>query len=242
MRIFQKRENQDCIEARIEDLAVEYYPQQGSHGFYSHIRDTVRCFMHMTWKTNPQIQHCLMHAIIMYHDSSLAYYGRDNHAGKSAELFRMDMSELEHEIYSYARKGVYMAKVFTPEEIQIGVEAIQDHRNSNKQERLVKYGTMWRSPYGEYLAAADRGIPHTTVKSLYKRSFQYNIEEGRTPEENALHAYNHMREKFGSKDMLLPDFYKEIFHNELLIQDELINTTSLSTVRTLVDEYINNPW
>ena len=108
----------------------------------------------------------------LYHDLGLQQ-GREHHHTVSANMLRNDTKITEH---------------FTPEQVEIIAEAIEDHRASAKNPP--------RSIYGEILASADRVID---IDTIILRSFHHSQKQN--PElslnEHIDRVHEHIVDKYG---------------------------------------------
>lgn len=119
----------------------------------------------------------MVYAIAAYHDIGLKY-GREKHHLYSGELLLSDTK---------------LNEWFTPKELKLMCQAIEDHRASAKHAP--------RSIYGRIVAEADRIInPDVT----FLRALQYGIKH--YPEKNKEEQYErfvlHMKEKYSEKGYL----------------------------------------
>ncbi|MFQ6860294.1 MAG: HD domain-containing protein [Beduini sp.] len=114
----------------------------------------------------------MVYVIAAFHDLGMPF-GRKNHHLSSAILAYYD-----HVLNEY----------FTPEQLLIIKEAIEDHRASNTTEP--------RSLYGKIIAEADRDLDVDTI--LY-RTWQYGLTHDPQLDEKEQYTrcYNHLVEKYG---------------------------------------------
>lgn len=125
----------------------------------------------------------MVYAIACYHDIGIRY-GRDDHEITSARWLKND------------RK---LDSFFSPKQIEIMAQAIEDHRASS--------GHAPRSLYGCIIAEADRDI---TPMRILKRSLQFAKAHhpGVSDEEVVRISLAHIKEKYG------PNGYLKLYLND----------------------------
>lgn len=113
----------------------------------------------------------MAYVIAAYHDTGLVN-GRERHHLYSAEIMRADATLL---------------RWFTPDEISLMCEAVEDHRASAGQEP--------RSLYGKVVADADHD---NTAETIVRRIMQYGLEHypEMSKEEQCRRVYDHLRKKY----------------------------------------------
>lgn len=147
--------------------------------------------------THYPVDAAMVYAIAAYHDVGL-YEGREQHHLASGRLLMAD--ERLHEW-------------FTPEQLHVMREAVEDHRASNRHAP--------RSLYGMIVAEADRVIdPHVTLR----RTVQYGLDH--YPELDREEQYARFRAH-------LTDKYAEDGYLHLWIP-ESDNAARLAELRTLI--------
>ncbi len=111
------------------------------------------------------------YVIAAYHDLGLCD-GREFHHITSGKILEADMS---------------LRQWFSPDEIKLMKEAVEDHRASSKNPP--------RSIYGKIVAEADRDI---NPLKIIKRTIQYSIAHSPSPdkEHHWNNLLNHMAEKY----------------------------------------------
>ena len=118
------------------------------------------------------VNHDIVYAAAAYHDTGLCE-GRELHHMVSARIVREDKR---------------LREFFSPKEIDIIADAVEDHRASNS--------TPPRTIYGRIVAEADRIIdPHT----IMTRTVQFGLAHypTLTKEEHLERAVQHLKEKYG---------------------------------------------
>lgn len=157
----------------------------------------------------------MVYTIAAYHDTGIVY-GREHHHTESKRILLEDRE---------------LTRWFTPEQLIIMGDAVEDHRASSKSEP--------RTIYGRIVAEADRIIE---PRAIIRRTIQYTLTHH--PELNKEEGYNrmveHLNEKYnyggylrlwieGSENgrrleelrqiiankALLRTIYEEIYHEEL---------------------------
>ena len=119
----------------------------------------------------------MVYTIAAYHDLGLEK-GREHHHTESAHIVRSDER---------------LREFFTPQEIEIIAEAVEDHRASSSNEP--------RSIYGKIVAEADRIIDSDTIM---RRTIQYGLTHypALGKEEHLERARQHLNEKYSKNGYL----------------------------------------
>lgn len=139
-------------------------------------------------------------AIAAYHDTGLCA-GRERHQIVSAELLAADRE---------------LARWFSPAQVRVMCEAVEDHRASSARPP--------RSLYGRIVAEADRCIDPATI---LRRTVQYGLDNcpalGR--EEQYLRCREHLQRKYGDGGYLRlwieePENARRLEELRALIRDE----------------------
>lgn len=118
----------------------------------------------------------IVYTVATYHD--LGYYKNPkNHEKIAAELFKNDNN---------------IKKFFTEEEINLIIEAIEDHR--------VSKGIEPRNVYGKIIASSDKNV---SVDDIIKRTYNYIIKYDDIDKNNFDTIFDkikkHIKEKYGKK-------------------------------------------
>lgn len=113
----------------------------------NHVRMVIEQSLRLAEHT-PSINSDMVYVIAAFHDLGLVN-GRENHHKDSRKILESDEFVRTH---------------FTPEQIRIMGEAVEDHRASNSQKP--------RSEYGLIVAEADRFIDPDTI---IRRTIQYGL-------------------------------------------------------------------
>lgn len=125
----------------------------------------------------PSLNPDMVYVIAAFHDLGLVN-GRENHHADSRKILEADKFVKSH---------------FTPEQIQIMGEAVEDHRASNSHKP--------RSEYGLIVAEADRFIDPETI---IRRTIQYGLAN--YPQLDKTGHYQrtieHLNEKYGPNGYL----------------------------------------
>ncbi|MBD5164021.1 MAG: HD domain-containing protein [Bacteroidales bacterium] len=120
----------------------------------------------------PDINLDMVYITAAFHDLGLVN-GRENHHTDSRKILEADE---------------FLKARFTPEQMRLMGEAVEDHRASN--------GTKPRNDYGLIVAEADRFIDSETIS---RRTIQYGLKN--YPELDRAGQYNrtmeHMQKKYG---------------------------------------------
>ncbi|MBR5335252.1 MAG: HD domain-containing protein [Bacteroidaceae bacterium] len=119
----------------------------------------------------------MVYTIAAYHDLGLVK-GREHHHTESARIVRSDDR---------------LKEFFTPQEIGIIADAVEDHRASNSREP--------RTIYGKIIAEADRIIDSETIM---RRTIQYGLNHypALGKEEHIERARLHLNEKYSRNGYL----------------------------------------
>ena len=113
----------------------------------------------------------MVYAIAAWHDVGLVN-GRERHHLDSAAMLMED---------------AMMRRWFTPEQLQVMHDAVEDHRASSGHEP--------RTIYGRVVADADHD---NTALTIIRRTIQYGLEHypEMSPEKHRERCYAHLREKY----------------------------------------------
>lgn len=125
------------------NIFPQYSQNERAHGIL-HIREVIRRAFVLNDAFHLRLNPDMIYATAAYHDIG-KHIDSDRHEIISAELFRKDIN---------------MRKYFSPEQINIIAEAIEDHRSSKSDTP--------RSDYGKLISSADR---NTRVEIVFMRSF-----------------------------------------------------------------------
>lgn len=173
----------------------------------NHVRMVIEQSLKLAEHT-PLINADMVYVIGAFHDLGLIN-GRENHHKDSRKILEADEFVKSH---------------FTPQQIQIMGEAVEDHRASNSQKP--------RSEYGLIVAEADRFIE---PEMIIRRTIQYGLanypELGRAG--HYQRTIEHLNEKYGPKGYLkvwIPWSYNAKNLNRL---------HALLTDKSRLDEIIN---
>ena len=117
------------------------------------------------------VDESMVYAIAAYHDTGLAV-DRKTHHLESGRIVRQDSM---------------LRRWFTPEQIEVMAQAVEDHRASSDHEP--------RSIYGKIVAEADRQID---VQTIMRRTIQYGLSHypELDREEQWHRTLNHLLEKY----------------------------------------------
>lgn len=142
----------------------------------NHVRMLIEQSLKLAEHT-PSMNSDMVYVIAAFHDLGLVN-GRENHHRDSRKILEADEFVKSH---------------FTPEQIWIMGEAVEDHRASNSQKP--------RSEYGLIVAEADRFIEPETI---IRRTIQYGLAN--YPQLDRAGHYQrtieHLHEKYGPKGYL----------------------------------------
>jgi uncharacterized protein len=155
----------------VEDkILPQYRKSDPAHG-EGHVRQV----MENSWELarTLEVKWPLVYVTAAYHDLGIPEFGRKDHQLTSARLLREDR-ELE--------------RWFTPEEMELMAQAVEDHRASGEHPP--------RSLYGRIVSEADRDID---PERIVRRSMEYS--KAHFPEKDTAwqvrRAVEHIREKYG---------------------------------------------
>lgn len=155
------------------------------------IRQSLRLAAHF-----PALNTDMVYVVAAFHDLGLAY-GRENHHRDSRKILESDAFVRVH---------------FTPAQIRIMGEAVEDHRASN--------GHRPRNEYGLIVAEADR---HIDPETIIRRTIQYGLSHypDLDREGHRRRTIQHLHEKYG------PDGYLRVW---LPLGDNARNLKKLHTL------------
>lgn len=146
-----------------------YQKNEQGHGV-NHINDVVRRSLEFAKQVN-DVNLDMVYTVACYHDIG-HHIDAKNHEKVSADMFMKDDS---------------IKSFFTPEQVIIIFEAIQDHRASGEHEP--------RSIYGKIVSSADR---RTDLDDIMRTMYTYRLKHSPeyTIQENIEDAYSHICRKF----------------------------------------------
>lgn len=129
-----------------------------------------------------------------------------------------DFRDNHHElVYQHLKttKEWFMRGIDTADREMLA-RAVREHRAS--------YKGHYTSIYSEVLASADKGAP-TSLLEMIERSCKYAKSKlNKTDTEATIHAFEHMKEKFGSKGYArYPSIYRQMYSESLRMQQMTID-------------------
>lgn len=154
----------------LEEIILPQYDQfDGGHN-RTHVENVIRSALNLAEEYGADQD--LVEVIAAYHDIGLKW-GREEHHLFSGKLLRED---------------VILKKWFSPEEIELMAQAVEDHRGSAETEP--------RSLYGKIVADADREY---RPERLIERSLRYGRKHfpSLTTEQHYQRVWTHCNNKFG---------------------------------------------
>lgn len=151
----------------------------------------------------------MVYAIAAYHDTGIIY-GRENHHTESKRIL-LDDKELR--------------RWFTPDQLAIMGDAVEDHRASSKSEP--------RTIYGRIVAEADRIIePHTIIRRTVQYTLTHHPELDK--EEGYERMVEHLNEKYNYGGYLR--LWIEESENGRRLEELRQIIANKSLLRTIYDE------
>lgn len=182
---------QQHIESNIIPLYDQFDAAHRRDHAESVIAESLRLAKYYTVEVN------MVYTIAAYHDVGLCQ-GREQHHIVSAQALQADE---------------VLRRWFSPEQLAVMAQAIEDHRASSGQEP--------RSIYGKIVAEADRDI---RPEKIVRRTIQYGLSHYPTlsPEQHYQRAMQHLEEKYG------PFGYLRLF------LPESDNATHLARLREMI--------
>lgn len=173
----------------------------------NHVRMVIEQSLKLSGHTS-SLNSDMVYVIAAFHDLGLVN-GRENHHKDSRKILEVDEFVKAH---------------FTPEQIRIMGEAVEDHRASNSQKP--------RSDYGLIVAEADRFIEPETI---IRRSIQYGVAN--YPQLDRAGHYRrtieHLNEKYG------PNGYLKVWIPWSDNAKNLKKLHALLSDKSLLDEIFN---
>lgn len=152
-----------------EQILPLYLEHDKAHG-PEHVRTVVENSMELA--ENLDVDLDMVYTVAVYHDVGIRY-GRKNHEATSGEYLFQDEN---------------LKRWFTPEQIKIMREAVEDHRASRQEPP--------RNIYGRIVSEADRDL---TPERIVWRCMEYGLAN--CPElaenEQISRTVEHVREKYG---------------------------------------------
>ena len=157
------------IKKYIETMVIPKYADFDKGHNLEHVKTVIEESLNLAKSCGVNLDYA--YVIAAYHDLGLCD-GREFHHIVSGKILEADMTLLQW---------------FSPDEIKLMKEAVEDHRASSKNPP--------RSIYGKIVAEADRDI---NPLKIIKRTIQYSIAHSPSPdkEHHWNNLLNHMAEKY----------------------------------------------
>ena len=157
------------IKKYIETMVIPKYADFDKAHNLEHVKTVIEESLNLAKSCGVNLDYA--YVIAAYHDLGLCD-GREFHHIVSGKILEADMTLLQW---------------FSPDEIKLMKEAVEDHRASSKNPP--------RSIYGKIVAEADRDI---NPLKIIKRTIQYSIAHSPSPdkEHHWNNLLNHMAEKY----------------------------------------------
>ena len=157
------------IKKYIETMVIPKYADFDKGHNLEHVKTVIEESLNLAKSCGVNLDYA--YVIAAYHDLGLCD-GREFHHIVSGKILEADMTLLQW---------------FSPDEIKLMKEAVEDHRASSKNPP--------RSIYGKIVAEADRDI---NPLKIIKRTIQYSIAHSASPdkEHHWNNLLNHMAEKY----------------------------------------------
>lgn len=157
------------IKNYIETMIIPKYADFDKGHNLEHVKTVIEESLNLAKSCGVNLDYA--YVIAAYHDLGLSD-GREFHHIASGKIIEADMT---------------LRQWFSPDEIKLMKEAVEDHRASSKNPP--------RSIYGKIVAEADRDI---NPLKIIKRTIQYSIAHSPSPdkEHHWNNLLNHMAEKY----------------------------------------------
>lgn len=157
------------IKKYIETMVIPKYADFDKGHNLEHVKTVIEESLNLAKSCGVNLDYA--YVIAAYHDLGLSD-GREFHHIASGKILEVDMT---------------LRQWFSPDEIKLMKEAVEDHRASSKNPP--------RSIYGKIVAEADRDI---NPLKIIKRTIQYSIAHSPSPdkEHHWNNLLNHMAEKY----------------------------------------------
>lgn len=157
------------IKNYIETMIIPKYADFDKGHNLEHVKTVIEESLNLAKSCGVNLDYA--YVIAAYHDLGLSD-GREFHHIASGKILEADMT---------------LRQWFSPDEIKLMKEAVEDHRASSKNPP--------RSIYGKIVAEADRDI---NPLKIIKRTIQYSIAHSPSPdkEHHWNNLLNHMAEKY----------------------------------------------
>lgn len=182
-----------------KNVFPEYSKNESGHGI-DHIHYVIDRSFELVKENKLDVNPDMVYVIAAYHDIG-HHIDSKNHEKISAEMMLNDS---------------HLSQFFSPEELSIIHDAIEDHRASSDKDP--------RSIYGKIVSSADRNI---TIEDCYYRTYTYGkkLDPSLTDEELYERAHDVLVKKFGEggyAKFYFKDFKYEAFLKELrkLLEDK----------------------
>lgn len=163
-----------------ENILPQYTEMLAGHS-EEHVRNVIRRSLELAKVFGVDVNKC--YVIAAYHDIGLLQGDRDSHHINSAKILRED---------------VELRKYFSPTEINLMAEAVEDHRAS------CEYYP--RSMYGVIVSDADRD---DNIRIMITRSYKYHCKHDPklSKEERLEKVFKHLVEKYSNNYYKLKESY-----------------------------------
>lgn len=157
------------IKKYIETMVIPKYADFDKGHNLEHVKTVIEESLNLAKSCGVNLDYA--YVIAAYHDLGLSD-GREFHHIASGKILEADMT---------------LRQWFSPDEIKLMKEAVEDHRASSKNPP--------RSIYGKIVAEADRDI---NPLKIIKRTIQYSIAHSPSPDKEYHwnNLLNHMAEKY----------------------------------------------
>lgn len=182
----------------IEKEIIPLYSKFDSAHRENHVRSVINASLKMASHYDVNVD--MVYVIAAFHDTGLSV-NRENHHIESGKVLRNDMM---------------IKEFFSPQQIEVMVQSVEDHRASNKNEP--------RSIYGKIVAEADRLIESTEI---VRRTIQYGLSHYPSLDKEGIwrRTLEHLHEKYaegGYLKLFIPESNNasELLKLQALIKDQ----------------------
>ena len=153
-----------------EKILPQYRGSDPAHG-EAHVRQVVKNCRELAEPL--PVRWSLVYVAAAYHDLGIPFFGRKDHQLTSARLLREDRE---------------LKRWFTPEEVELMAQAVEDHRASGE--------TPPRSLYGRIVSEADRDL---NPERIVQRCMEYGKAHfpEKDPDWQIRRTVAHIGEKYG---------------------------------------------
>ena len=166
----------------IKNNIFQVYDLNGKSHDINHIKYVLKRAYEISMPYKDELNYDMLYTAVAYHDIG-DHIDRANHEKVSADWMANDEK---------------LKEFFSPEQIEIIKQAIEDHRSSKEGEP--------RNIYGKILTSADKNID---VDTFFIRTYEYGVEHYKELDTQGQleRAYEHAVKKYGKQGYAVHKYY-----------------------------------